>query len=63
MRLMAAVLVIYPFLRLAEHPPAQAVGNFWPDRLAIVVTFATVARRAGRRPPDLRDIHWRTARV
>jgi hypothetical protein len=60
---MAAVLVIYPFLRLAEHPPAQAVGNFWPDRLEIVVTFATDWRGAwAGGHPMLRDTNW-TARV
>jgi len=54
--------VVNPFLRLADTP-AQAAGQFWPDRLEIVVTFATDWRGAwAGGHPMLRDADWRTAR-
>jgi hypothetical protein len=54
---MAAVLVVTRSSVFADAP-AQAVGQFWPDRLEIVVTFATDWRGAwvgGH--PMLRDTH------
>ena len=60
---MAAVLVVTRSSVFAD-PPAQAVGHFWPDRLEMVVTFATDWRGAwAGGHPMLRDADWRTAQV
>src|SRR5450631_3648678 len=44
-------------------PRLKPWGVFWPDRLEIVVTFATDWRGAWVGGHPMRDTHWSTARV
>src|SRR5450631_1529770 len=53
----------YAFLRLCRPPRLKPWGVFWPDRLEIVVTFATDWRGAWVGGHPMRDTHWSTARV